>query len=278
MKKTKGVVLSSNSKSVILLTPSGEYVKVPANNRIFQPGTEIETELPSFNNIKKLALAASLFCIIALTFIFNVFTTRTEAYLALDINPSILLSLGHNAEVIKAEALNREGEEILRDLKLKNLNVIEAVKLILENVHLNNYLFTENNEIFISLAAPSNYVISEEEIKSYVSEQVWQLEIDSYLKISRTEVQQAMEAQEKHVSLNSMVVHRELTTKGIFKEVAEDPKDTPPASVKEITRAVGKEKVFKEDEFIPGNKGKEKRAERSRQPGTSGNERNQKGK
>lgn len=254
MKKIKGVILSRNAKYIILLTPDGEYIKVPARNRIYKPGTEIEIELPSAGNVKKFALVASVFFILCFALIFNIFTTSTEAYLALDINPSILLSLDREAAVIKAEALNVEGEKILKNLELKKRNALEAVKLILENARHNNYLAKENNEIFISLAAPDNYVISEKEIKSCVFEKVWEMEIDSYLKISRAEVQQAVEAKKRHISLNSMLIHSELTAKGIFKEDTKQPQTTLPASVKEITRGVDKEKIFNKDDFIPGNR------------------------
>ncbi len=261
MKKIKGVILSGNSKYIILLTPEGEFVKIPARDRIYRPGTEIEAELPSAGKIKKFALVAGIFFLLSIGMFFNLFDSsmRAEAYLALDINPSILLSLDDNATVIKAEALNDEGEEILKNIELKKQNALEAIKLILQKARENNFLTTENNEIFISLAAPDNYVITEKEIKSCIFEQILEMGIDSYLKISRAGVQQAAEAQKKRISLNGMLLYNELAAKGIFnkedkKEVKEQSLSDPPVSVKEITGGVNKEKIFDKDDFIPGNK------------------------
>ena len=44
---------------------------------------------------------------------------RPEAYLALDINPSIYFSLNGEGQVIKADPLNEEAHEILKGLQLQ---------------------------------------------------------------------------------------------------------------------------------------------------------------
>ena len=277
MNKVKGIVLNSSSQTTIILTSEGEYLEIPTAGRAWQTGVEIEADLPKLpvpvihSRTRKRAYfsiwATSILLVLTLTFLGQPLTAHTEAYLALDINPSILLSLNKKAAVLKAEAINTEGKELLQNLQLKHLDVETAVKLILEKAHTENFLSTEDNVICISLAAPANFVINEKKLHACVSTQIRDLEIDSYLKISRTEVQQAREAQKKNISLNSLTISQELASQGILQEEKKPQPEPSSRSVEEITKKVGRDKVFKKEELITGSKEKKKNPPENKKAG-----------
>ncbi len=50
------------------------------------------------------------------------------AYISIDINPSIELSLNAFDIVIKAQAINADGQDILSSVNLKNLNYVQALE------------------------------------------------------------------------------------------------------------------------------------------------------
>lgn len=277
MNKVRGIVLNSNPQTTVILTSEGEYLEIPTAGQAWQAGVEIEVDLTKLptpvirSGIRKRVYlgvwVASILLVLALTFLGQPLTAHTEAYLALDINPSILLSLNKKAAVLKAEAINTEGQELLQNLQLKHLDVETAVKLILEKAHTENFLSTEDNAICISLAAPANFVINEKKLHDCVSTQIRDLEIDTYLKISRAEVQQAREAQKKNVSLNSLTIRQELASQGILQEEKEPQPEPSPHSVEEITKKVGRDKVFKKEELITGSKEKKKNPPENKKAG-----------
>jgi len=255
MKKVKGLVLESTSGYVYLLTPEGEYLKVPSRGRVVTTGSEIEMEYAQPVKISRLlAVAASLVLIIALSFMVHLSMSREEAYLALDINPSLMLTLDKKAAVVKAEAFNPEGEQILLGLHLKGESAEKAVELILNEAFLQDYLSTDKgNAIYISLAAPENYVLSEGGLRLLAAEKAAGLEIDTYLKVKVIDVGRAAEALEKKVSLNSIILQDELMEKGIWEEnvtPGEGPPFAPP--VRMILERVGVENIFTENEFVAG--------------------------
>lgn len=92
-------------------------------------------------------------------------TTTEAAYISLDINPSIGLSLNCFKRVISADAYNSEAEKIIDDLDLKWKNYGDAVDAILEAEELKGY-DTSNAQIYIesdsdSLNQEINDTISE---------------------------------------------------------------------------------------------------------------------
>jgi len=269
MEKVKGLVLESTPDYVCLLTPGGEYVRVPSKRKVFPLGTEVELEYSRpVNTTRYLALAASLFLIIALAFTMQMAIFRPEAYLALDINPSLLLSLDKKAVVIKAEALNPEGEEILENLHLKGEQAGEAVALILGKAYLLNYLKAgTDNAIYISLAAPANYLLTENELRFSAEEKARNLELNTYLKVKGMGVEKALEAREKNVSLNSIMLQEELTKKGIWKEKEITKKEKPFPTTREIVKEAGAANVFSAEEFVAAGRSAGKKPEEAGPPG-----------
>ncbi|MDO9535518.1 MAG: hypothetical protein Q7J85_09370 [Bacillota bacterium] len=254
MKKARGVVLESTRKYVILLAPGGEYLKIPTRGRVFTPGSQVEIELtPSVKKVRVFALVASIMLLIALTFTMQVVTAQPEAYLALDINPSIFLSLNKKTEVIRAEALNSEAEDIISSLDLKGRDVSEAIELLLVMAYQMDYLsLDKDNTIFVTLAAPGNYRISEEDLRVSISEQILEMELNSYLMIATTDPREAEEARGAEISLNAMMLGKQMAERGLIEDNVKPDGPGPPPPVREFLKIVQPDKIFEENEFVRG--------------------------
>lgn len=83
-------------------------------------------------------------------------------YLTLDINPSIKLTTNRYSKVIKIEALNSDGESISKELKIKNKNVNEAIKLLVESAVDNGYIVDDENAVM--LTSTNDELLDEAEI------------------------------------------------------------------------------------------------------------------
>ncbi len=91
----------------------------------------------TFDNIvngkkKRLSLGyklAPIMLICTVMILFGVYFTPV-AYISIDINPSIELSLNRFEIVMQARATNADGQKILNSLNLNNLNYIEAIETL----------------------------------------------------------------------------------------------------------------------------------------------------
>ena len=122
----KGVLIDKGKKHGTFLTGNGEFVKGRHKNRDI--GEEFVIE-KSMIDMKKAALVMVL--VIALVGGYIPYNSMTSAYgyVEIDINPSVELGYNENMKVIKINALNDDGEDIVAniDVKLKGMQVDDAV-------------------------------------------------------------------------------------------------------------------------------------------------------
>ena len=259
--KVKGLVMETSKDNMVLLTREGEYVKVSGKGHSCSPGMEIEVEVPTRKKLFPLLPAAGMVAALLIFLVFSLVQpagATPEAYLALDINPSILFPLDKNARVTEAEGFNEEGERILARLELEEAGVLEALEAILEAAHEDNYLSKEKiNHIILSLAASENFPLGEEELRDYLSKKLLDMELDAYLKINVAGIDKAKKAKEMNVPLNAFLLGEQM------RERAEEGtlpfEESPPLPVREFLETVEPADIFQEEEFVPGEKGKEKR-------------------
>lgn len=79
---------------------------------------------------------------------------RPVSYVSLDINPSIEMTLNRLNRVTGVEGRNREGEAIVKDLRLTGLDYIEAVELLVESEGMQAYL-TADADLIVTVASPN---------------------------------------------------------------------------------------------------------------------------
>jgi hypothetical protein len=105
----------------------------------------------SMYNMKKFAIAACM----ALLFIGSGFAYATPAsYLSVDINPtSVELGINPFGRVVSAEALNKDGEDVLSGIDVKGTNVKKAVKTIVDAATDKGYLEDDGSSVVLITAA-----------------------------------------------------------------------------------------------------------------------------
>lgn len=69
---------------------------------------------------------------------------RPVSYVSIDVNPSIELGINRLGRVVSVNAYNEDGQQILEQIRLKNLPYPKAVRLLLECEAAENFL-TENS-------------------------------------------------------------------------------------------------------------------------------------
>jgi len=95
---------------------------------------------------------------------------KVNSNITLDVNPSIVLSTNYYNKVIKAEALNDDGEEILKDINVNNLKPEEATNIIIDELIKEGYL--EGDGANVLLTVENNDLVKAKEIESNLLESV----------------------------------------------------------------------------------------------------------
>ncbi len=259
-KTVRGLVLEKSGKEIILLTRDGEFIRVPARGRPFSPGMEVEVDTPRDKKLPFLlsaGIAAALFIAVALH-LMGPALTGPEAYLALDINPGIVLSLDKNGTVMEAKPTNEEGAGILEMLEVEGADVLEYVDTFLEAAHTGSYLSAGRDNIVIaSLAAPQNYCISENDLHVLISDKLITLQVDTYLKITVTGLDRVREAERMDIPLNALILGEKMKERIQTREGRSLLEGAPPLPVRNFLQTVDPADIFSEEQFVAGEGRKE---------------------
>ncbi len=102
-------------------------------------------------NLKRwsLAIAAGFVLFIGAFAGYTHFTP--ESIIGLDVNPSIELSVNRSNKVLKVDALNQEGETVVGDMKLKNVDLDIVINALIGSMVKNGFIDEMKNSILITV-------------------------------------------------------------------------------------------------------------------------------
>lgn len=86
---------------------------------------------------------------------------RPVSYISIDVNPSIELGINRFGKVVSAAAYNKDGEDILQQLSLKNISYIQAIDRLLKEESEQQFL-TKDSLLFFTIVSDHSDSILEE--------------------------------------------------------------------------------------------------------------------
>ncbi|WP_110929215.1 anti-sigma factor domain-containing protein [Bacillus massiliglaciei] len=121
----KGVVLSIDRKFVTVMTPDGEFIKTERRKGLDHIGEEIwfsprsESHRQTFfkHSSVKVMFAVLAACWILYFTLPSIQGSRVYAYMTIDINPSIELSMDGDMRVIDLQGINADGKQVVNSMK-----------------------------------------------------------------------------------------------------------------------------------------------------------------
>lgn len=161
MERLTGVVMETTGKHVVLFTPRGEFKKVRITGQMPGIGEEVTISVTHkrFFNMPKaswMAVAAAVILLVIASPLLTMFSQPPEvavAYVSIDINPSVELTVGSRYHVLDAHAFNSDGEKVLQGLTLNGKKYEDAVITIREKAEELGYLKkTPGNTVVVSVA------------------------------------------------------------------------------------------------------------------------------
>lgn len=158
----KGIVLEVHDEHVTILTPEGEFLKSRKQKGQVALGEEIVFfPLHRAETAKKGRFASALrgkwaiisvmtAIILALTLYPRYASNQVYAYVSVDVNPSIELGINKDMKVISMDAYNKEGEDIIKQLKNWEKQDITSVSSQIFDVFRQEGFLTEDSEVLIA--------------------------------------------------------------------------------------------------------------------------------
>ncbi|MCP9278766.1 anti-sigma factor domain-containing protein [Bacillus wiedmannii] len=156
----KGIVMDIKKHSVVVLTPNGEFITCKRKGDSCMIGEEISFEeqeqkasrfsIPYF--LKPASLLVACF-LCALLFFYNQPEEKVFAYVSVDINPSLEVSVTKDLRVIDLEACNDDGRRILKELKQwENKPLQDVIRTIIKQSQEDKYLTNDKQVILTAVA------------------------------------------------------------------------------------------------------------------------------
>ncbi|PEW43599.1 hypothetical protein COJ17_16940 [Bacillus thuringiensis] len=156
----KGIVMDIKKHSVVVLTPNGEFITCKRKGDSCMIGEEISFDeqeqkashfsIPSFLKPASILVACFLFAVL---FFYNQPEEKVFAYVSVDINPSLEVSVTKDFRVIDLQACNDDGRRILKELKQwENKQLQEVVRTIIQQSQEDKYL-TNDKQVMLTAVA-----------------------------------------------------------------------------------------------------------------------------
>lgn len=164
MTEFKGSILEINGNQAIVMTDKCDFISVKSHPDMFV-GQQIsfrkkDIKTPKMTYAKYISLAAGVLLILLCSaFIFQLHSPeKAFAYIDVDINPSVELLINEDAKVLSTKSLNADAQKLLRDLKLVNKPVKQAISEIVTASQQLGFISPEkNNTVLVSASINENY-------------------------------------------------------------------------------------------------------------------------
>lgn len=274
----RGIVIEVKGKKVIVLTPDGSFCTVK-RSRAKELGIGEEVEFPPPSRLLwqgssgkwwMSSLAAACLLVVLTYMVWNPFSFKEEAivaYVHVDINPSVELSVNKQVEVINLEALNQEGEKLISSLNYDSRKRLDEVTLQLITLATEQGYLEKNHDVLISTS-----FTDEEDSEEYVQaidlaldevdtviqqgqeEMNTTVKQDIYIHRLKTDAQLRTKAKEKGISPGKYSIYLQAREQGIETELEEIKNK----SISEIAQELGglglkkQEKTEKPKKTPPG--------------------------
>lgn len=245
------------NKHAVVMTRDGEFIRVARRRQAWQLGEEIDVP----NLVRKrpiLMTSIASACAAAVILLFVMLTGPgglggpgqpvVAAYITMDINPSIELSVDADEVVLEARGLNEDGAAVLAELSLRGVPLEEAADMIVDRAAELDYLekYTElgaGTILITSTNVLEEQETEEEELLERVTQRVKQTMVAKHPEEAQVfEVESLaapnelrVEAEKNGVSVGKLAIQILAEEHG----QTADEQSTASASVQSIVQSVG---------------------------------------
>ena len=236
MSKIRGMVLRVEERQVVVITEEGDYLKVKMPVRRPSPGETIEIPVKKPISFRPHYVAAAILIIFMAFNVLKPFLIPpVYASVALDMTPSVQLTIGKDNLVIQSQAQNPEGEKLLKELDIEGLDVYQAVNLITSKTAEMNFFDSESKNLALATViplreAPNETGIDKNKIMQVIHDEMYERKYDGYVVVNQASKEIIQQAEESGLPLNRYMLMQKYREQGI--EIPPETfKDSSPSQV-----------------------------------------------
>lgn len=149
MAKVKGLLVQARRHRGIVLTPDGRFVKGWLLGQRATLGQEVECSVLSVTSAGPV-LAAACFLLILLFGFYRFSVQPAAAYVALDINPSLELTVNLAGKVTDSKGMNNDGRTLLAEQPVKGLPIYQAIGALVNQAIKHHYIATNKENVVLA--------------------------------------------------------------------------------------------------------------------------------
>ncbi len=138
-----GIVMEVRKNQAVILSDDGNVSII--NNKNYELGQVIIMKKDKTLNSKLIKKVVGIASVFALAAVSSFAYTTPTSYVSLDVNPSIEYSLNMFDKVLTVKAVNEDGQEIVANLEVKNLEISEAVQKTIDKLLQEGYITDDEN-------------------------------------------------------------------------------------------------------------------------------------
>ncbi len=155
--KNIGIIVKIEENEAVVMTDDSVFIKIKMKQNMF-PGQKILIEREDVlskdrKNTKYYSVLAGIAAVIILVFVYsflmNFNVNSTYAYINIDINPSMELEINSRELVVDVKSLNTDAEKLTEGMKVKGLNINQALKIIIDKSLEDGYLKKEKEKNYV---------------------------------------------------------------------------------------------------------------------------------
>lgn len=220
----RGIVIESEGKSCIVLTPEGEFRRVPLAGRSVRLGEELIFEEPAGGTRLRLRpwLLAACLVLAAVIGLWYPLHPAVAYWVSLDINPSLELGVNDRGRVVKVVPLDAAAKTLVSGQKLKGRSAEEAlVGLVMRSAAL-GFLKGPDDVVLLALAGDEKGMAEEQaKLTRAVEASLARLSVKSQVVVAGLGAGAHAEAQQMGLSAGRYAVWRALKENGVNLEPSE---------------------------------------------------------
>lgn len=260
----KGVILSVDKHFLTLLTPEGEFHRSKKEKELYEIGKEIyfspyevKRSKSSLRFYTRSALVSAIVSILLiLSFLPSYFNEKVFAYVTIDINPSIELSLNENLRVVDLYGINKEGLIVIEKIKdWKDTDVTLMTNKIVKATKDSGYTKNKQQILVTTTLLEDNEVLTQKLDKKIESISQQEIVPEADVKVMKATVKERSKAKEQGISTGTYIENKR--KKEQKKEL--DSEESTPSSLKKTPRLSENRAAVERKSFKPSTETPTKR-------------------
>ena len=228
MEKRKGLVLKKQNRSCIVITPEGEFCKIPLPKNTVLVGEEVFfTNSVRFSSFKKYFLVvASIILLLLAVPVYKELTpaAAAAAYVSLDINPSVEFAVDTGQKITEVHGLNSAGQELLKSVMPVHLDIYKGIEMVVAEAVKKHYLDGSKENIILSAITSSpaaKPVVIESNVYEAINKSLQSTSIQSEVLVGTVDKDTGLKAQKAGVSSGKYLLYVQAQKKGVSISIPE---------------------------------------------------------